>query len=557
MSDKKKIAALRARVAALRAKVKRLEKRLEESEQERILDQVGRRKELMATESQVSPLLHKLYQAQMQMGKISKHGHRWSEDMKDFSLSLFYHSPKAYKFVTKIFQLPSVRTLQNYQSKVDIEPGLLQPVLTTLKSLAAGPLSDKSENVCSLIIDEIAIRQHLHYDLKSDMIKGFADDGKERFSCRVGDHCLVAMVKGIKREWKQVIGYWISDGPISATSLLNIVHLCVSELQKIGFSVKLLVCDQGTNNQSLASKLGVSSIRPYFEIDGNVIHFMYDPPHLLKSIRNNLLRYGLEFKEGLVSWSYIRMIYEMHDDDDDDLDLRVRLVPKLTKHHVSPKMFSRMKVKLATQVFSHTVHSAIYACIGMGELPNTAVHTANFIQMMDKLFDTFNSTKVKENKFKLRFAMAPESRHVEFLEKTLDDFQSLKFVGCKRQPACLEGWKISIQSLLNLFRELVSEYNIPKLRTRLLSQDALENTFASIRQQHGCNVNPSVQQLESGLRHILITSLSKLSHRSNCESDMEDDDDDAEWYRKEVGNTGIFPYCTFSNLCVYWNGITT
>lgn len=94
-------------------------------------------------------------------------------------------------------------------------------------------------------------------------------------------------------------------------------------------------------------------------------------------------------------------------------------------------------------------------------------------------------------------------------------------MGCKRQPACLEGWRISIQSLLNLFDELSSEYNIPKLRTRFLSQDALENTFATIRQQHGCNVNPSVQQLESGLRHILITSLSKLSHRSNCEKDVE------------------------------------
>ena len=100
-----------------------------------------------------------------------------------------------------------------------------------------------------------------------------------------------------------------------------------------------------------------------------------------------------------------------------------------------------------------------------------------FIQMMDKLFD--KSTEVKESKFKLRFAMTPEFIHVGFLEKTLNNIQPWRFMDHKNQPACLESWKI-IQSLLNLFHELVSEYNVSKLRTRFLSQAALENTFASI-----------------------------------------------------------------------------
>ncbi|KAJ4447533.1 hypothetical protein ANN_09540 [Periplaneta americana] len=66
-----------------------------------------------------------------------------------------------------------------------------------------GPLSDRSENVCPLIIDEIAIRQQLHYDSKSDMIKGFADDVIARYPMKIGNHCLMAMVKGIKKGWKQ------------------------------------------------------------------------------------------------------------------------------------------------------------------------------------------------------------------------------------------------------------------------------------------------------------------------------------------------------------------
>lgn len=42
-----------------------------------------------------------------------------------------------------------------------------------------------------------------------------------------------------------------------------------------------------------------------------------------------------------------------------------------------------------------------------------------------------------------------------------------------------------------------------------------------IRQQHGCNTNPSAYQVENGLRHLLISSLSKLSAKSNCEKDYE------------------------------------
>ncbi|XP_069693711.1 uncharacterized protein [Periplaneta americana] len=191
------------KMAALKAKVKRLEKKLQQVEEDRIWDQVGRRREPMATSSQLPTIVQKIYEAQVQIGKIHKHGYRWSDVMKDFSLSLFYHSPKGYNFMEKLFLLPSIKTLQSYQNKIDIQPGLMQPVLTTLKPLAAGPLSDRSENVCSLIIDEIAICQQLHYDSKSDMIKGFADDGIARYPMKIGNHCLMAMVKGIKKGWKQ------------------------------------------------------------------------------------------------------------------------------------------------------------------------------------------------------------------------------------------------------------------------------------------------------------------------------------------------------------------
>lgn len=76
------------------------------------------------------------------------------------------------------------------------------------------------------------------------------------------------------------------------------------------------------------------------------------------------------------------------------------------------------------------------------------------------------------------------------------------------------------KSTLALAQDLRSNYDIPKLLTRQLNQDPLENTFATVRQQHGCCRNPNVQQFENGLRHNYITSISRMSSNSNCEMDF-------------------------------------
>lgn len=53
--------------------------------------------------------------------------------------------------------------------------------------------------------------------------------------------------------------------------------------------VKGLVCDQGTNNVSALKALGVTSQQPFLLYEGEKYHVFYDVPHLLKSLRNNLL----------------------------------------------------------------------------------------------------------------------------------------------------------------------------------------------------------------------------------------------------------------------------
>ena len=97
---------------------------------------------------------------------------------------------------------------------------------------------------------------------------------------------------------------------------------------------------------------------------------LYDPPHLLKNIRNNLKKTGINsilfnfkfvicyFSLGFslngipVIWKYSVDLYEA------DQKSPIKLTPKLTFKHVNLPIFTNMSVKLAAQVLFH--HILIY-----------------------------------------------------------------------------------------------------------------------------------------------------------------------------------------------------
>ena len=91
---------------------------------------------------------------------------------------------------------------------------------------------------------------------------------------------------------------------------------------------------------------------------------LYDPPHLLKCIRNNLLTKNLEYdckdnaEEGhrkFAEWDHIIKAYHV-----DIYSPRLnRMVPHLTDEHVYAHKLNKMCVKLMMQVFSETLSSFI------------------------------------------------------------------------------------------------------------------------------------------------------------------------------------------------------
>lgn len=74
------------------------------------------------------------------------------------------------------------------------------------------------------------------------------------------------------------------------------------------------------------------------------IYFVQDPPHLIKTLRNNFLASRELWNGKPLSWDPIRQLIQH------DMELLPRRLPKLGMSHVNPLSTEKMKVRLAAQV---------------------------------------------------------------------------------------------------------------------------------------------------------------------------------------------------------------
>ncbi|GFO36622.1 transposable element p transposase [Plakobranchus ocellatus] len=126
--------------------------------------------------------------------------------------------------------------------------------------------------------------------------------------------------------------------------------------------------------------------------NGTQYFAIYDPPYLIKSIRNNLHKSGLKCGFSKVSWQYVEAFY------DHDCKLPVRMAPTLTDKHIKLPPFTALRDRLATQVISHSVAAGISTMVALGAQPSEAKDTALFIDRFDKLFNSMNGYTLKSSK---------------------------------------------------------------------------------------------------------------------------------------------------------------
>lgn len=155
-----------------------------------------------------------------------------------------------------------------------------------------------------------------------------------------------------------------------------------------------------------------------------------------------------------------------------------------------------MNVRLATQVFSHTVEAGLLTAAQMPEFGPAAENTARFVGKINNCFDAMNS-KTLYGRSNLHSALSTSNSATEEFLKDMaiwcDHLRVLTKTNKVKIVPCFWGLKMSITSVLQLWEELKKE-GTSFLLTARLNQDPLENEFSIIRQRGGWNLEPTPAQ---------------------------------------------------------------
>lgn len=95
----------------------------------------------------------------------------YSDEFKQFALTLYFMGPKAYRFLAKTMKLPSIKTLKRITQNWPNHPGLSEVLFEAVKFSTSGYFEiDKN---CTLAIDEMSLKSNLCYNIYKDKIIGY------------------------------------------------------------------------------------------------------------------------------------------------------------------------------------------------------------------------------------------------------------------------------------------------------------------------------------------------------------------------------------------------
>ena len=369
------------------------------------------------------------------------------------------------------------------------------------------PLCDRQ---CALVFDEMSLKQQLTFDKNWDKIVGYTEGGN------LATHALVFMVRGLRTKWKQALAFFFTHNTIASSKLPHLIKDCVTKLFAIGLFVRCLVCDQGATNVAAVKQMGFSVDSPRVLIANlpHKVHVIFDVPHLLKNVRNNLQRHDIQVGDSTASWKHVDHFYRI------DKMSPIRLAPKLTDRHIDLGSASKMRVSLAAQVLSHSVAAGIKMRIITKELAVDAAFTAEFIENIDKLFDLLNSRLLKADR-PARCAVTASNKNLQDLLTLKQWVDKWRFIGARAPSAIHSHWglQVSIVSIHALCEELMAE-GFKFICTSRLNQDCVENFFACMRSKQGWNENPTAFQFAAAFRNaVVLSSLDSTSSGTNCIAD--------------------------------------
>ncbi|KAH6922352.1 hypothetical protein HPB50_013392 [Hyalomma asiaticum] len=305
-------------------------------------------------------------------------------------------SPRLYEHLRahKILVLPSRACLRRYIGGFKASFGFHGKLLELVKVKAQE--MDEMKRHSGLVVDEMKLSAHL--DMRSSgHIEGFVDLGKFTEDCvkhTKADHGLVVMFQPFIGKWTQVIAVFASCGNVKSRVLAKILLEATILCEQAGLHVDYICSDGASWNRSMWNAFGLRGT--FKEVRCKVIHpsdpsrflhFVSDFPHLIKCVRNAMIKTGFNTQNGRAHWEHVSTIWKV-----DSNSVTLKVAPKLTRTHIFPHGFAKMRVDLAFPVFS----AAVVHAIDLHNEKNENIYpdvdpTRTFINLMANLIDAMTS----------------------------------------------------------------------------------------------------------------------------------------------------------------------
>lgn len=127
-----------------------------------------------------------------------------------------------------------------------------------------------------------------------------------------------------------------------------------------------------------------------------------------------------EEKAKFASWSHVSDLYDL------DCQGNYRRLRKITPEHIKPNKL-KMKVSVATQVFSKTYGTFMMECCEQEQLPTNYSDTAQILLFFNDLYDSINGSNEPENDT-LKGSVNEDSDHFQYWEYALKMLSKMNFI---------------------------------------------------------------------------------------------------------------------------------
>lgn len=406
---------------------------------------------------------------------------KWTPEEYSTALTIRYLSRRCYLFLkNKLnYPLPGLSTLRRWASKINLRHGILWDVLNVMK--ISGETKSAFDKIAVLTFDEMKVARFYEYSKIDDEIIG------------PHNYAQVVMVRGLFDNWKQPV---FLDFDLKMTK--DLLLKTITELHNIGYSIVAVASDCGGGNQGVWKEFSISSDKPYFlhPVTQEKVYLFADAPHLLKLLRNWFLDTGFKIDGKDICKSPLETMIKKNETE-------VSSMFKLSELHVKCSKTKRQNVRLAAELFSRSVGTALKQYLP-GDDKELARLVGEFITLVNRWFDLFNSysltAKVPSKK---PFGVLLESQ-LQTLDEMVRTVQNMLCIG----KTCLQVFQkmiiLSANSLKGLYEDLKKKFQTVFILTHRLNQDLLENLFSQLRNDGGLNDHPSPMTLIYRLRRLLL-----------------------------------------------------